>query len=513
MSALTTVPQLVIAAAERFGDAPFLRQGTRETTFAQTAELVARLATALRAHGVQPGERVLIQAANGIPTIEAWLAVMHAGALPAAINPALTGPEVAYVVDDLRPILALLDATAPAETDAVLAERGIAAMGLDVHVARGLLVPFADALAPADAAPADAAGIVYTSGTTSRPKGALVRHLAYVGAGQSMPTWLGLDADVQRLWSILPFFHINAQAYTLMTALAHGFELVVSEKFRASTFWSDAAALGVTEVNVIGAMLAILAKQDAAAFVPGSLRLIYAAPALEPAENRAFEARFGVRILAGFGMSENVFGTIESATSRNKSGSIGRPRAHPAGLLDNALRIVRPDGTEAKPGESGELHFRNAAVTPGYWNAPEVTARTLTDGWLHTGDAGYVDADGDIVLVARIKEMIRRRGENVAPREVEDALEAHPAVAQAAVVGVPSALSEEDVVAACVLRTGHAADEETLRTWCATRLAAYKVPLRIVFVDALPLTATMRVAKDRLKAEIAPLLAGTADAR
>jgi crotonobetaine/carnitine-CoA ligase len=354
--------------------------------------------------------------------------------------------------------------------------------------------------------PADVAAIVYTSGTTSRPKGALVRHLAYVGAGQSMRSWLGLR-EQERLWCVLPFFHINAQAYSLMTALANGFALVVSPKFRASTFWRDAAELGVTEVNLIGAMLAILARQPADAFVRGALHTIYAAPALEPPDNRAFEARFGVRVVTGFGMSECTFGCIESPTSRAKSASIGRPRSHPGGLIPNELRIVDPASALAPQGTVGELQFRNAAVTPGYWNAPEITDRALQDGWLRTGDAGYVDGDGDVVLVGRYKEMIRRRGENVAPREVEDALALHPGVQQAAVVGVPSSLSEEDVVACVIRAPGAAVDEAELRAWCATRLAPYKIPVRIVFLDAFPLTATMRVAKERLKAEIAPLLA------
>ncbi len=354
------------------------------------------------------------------------------------------------------------------------------------------------------AQPSDAAAIVYTSGTTSRPKGALVRHLAYTGAGSAMPEWIGLGAR-ERLWCVLPLFHINAQAYSLMTALAHGYELVVSPKFRASTFWRDAAALEVTEVNLIGAMLAILADQPPERFVPGALRTIYAAPALAPAQNRAFEARFGVRIVTGFGMSENTFGTVQSATSAAKPSSIGRPRSHPA--VPNALRIVTPAGAVAADGDVGELQFRNAAVTPGYWNAPEITAKALDDGWLRTGDAGYVDPDGDVVLVGRYKEMIRRRGENVAPGEVEDALRGHAGVESAAVVGVPSSLTEEDVVACVIRRPGSDVDEAALRAWCAERLAPYKVPLRVLFRDAFPLTATMRVAKDRLRAEIVPLLA------
>ena len=175
--------------------------------------------------------------------------------------------------------------------------------------------------------------------------------------------------------------------------------------------------------------------------------------------------------------------------------------------MPNELRIVRPDGTAAPDGEAGELQFRNPAMTPGYWNATEITARTLADGWLHTGDAGFIDPDGDVILVGRYKEMIRRRGENIAPREVEDVLTLHPAVRETAVIGVPSELSEEDVVACVILEPEQTVDEESLRAWSAQRLAPYKVPLRIVFRDAFPLTPTMRVAKDQLRTEVLPLLA------
>ena len=486
MPTLLTVPRLVDDAANRFGDAPFLIAGDERFTFAQAAATVARAAGWLRAQGVERGDRVLLGGSNIPATIFAWLGAIHAGAVPAAINPALTESERDYLATDLQPQLALAD------------DAAIAAALAEAATVEPLPVPDGD--------PSDVAAIVYTSGTTSRPKGALVRHLAYTAAGQSMRTWLGLGAQ-ERPWCVLPFFHINAQAYSLATALANGWPLTVSPKFRASTFWRDAADYGVTAVNLIGAMVAILERQPPEMFVPGDLRVIYAAPALDPPQNRAFETRFGLRIVTGFGMSENTFGTIETATSRAKQSSIGAPRVHPGGLVPNALRIVTQDGAVAARGESGELQFRNAAVTPGYWNAPEITARTLDDGWLRTGDAGFVDEDGDVTLVGRYKEMIRRRGENIAPREVEDVLVLHPQVHEAAVIGVPSALSEEDVVA-CVIRTpGGTVDEEALRAWCRERLAPYKVPLHVVFRETFPLTPTMRVAKEMLKAEVLPLLA------
>lgn len=474
-----SVPALLVAAAERFGPAPALvtRQGSE--TFAELLQHTARAGAGIRRRGAGPGDRVLMAAANSPAAVHAWLGAIYAGTVPAAVNPELTAPEMAYLVQDLKPAL-------------TLDERSAAALGAGRST-----------IEPHSADPLAAAAIVYTSGTTSRPKGVLVRHAAYTEAGRAFPGWVGLGGE-ERLWACLPLFHINAQAYSLMTALAHGHSLALSARFHASTFWEDARALGVTAVNVVGAMLAMLERQPEASWVESSLRTIYAAPApATPAVRTALEARFRVRIVGGYGMSENPFGCAETATSRAKAGSIGRPRQPAAGAFVNELRIVDPEsGRDAETGKLGELRFRNPVLTPGYWNAPEITERTLAEGWLHTGDAGYVDADGDVFLSGRYKEMIRRRGENIAPAEVEAALLSHPAVAAVAAFGVPSELSEDDVVAAVVLIPEGSAGEDELRQWAGRSLARFKVPSRIVFRDSLPMTATQRVAKDVLRKEL-----------
>jgi len=473
-----TVPELLASAEHRFGDAPAIVTTERSESFRELARSTRSAAEALRRRGLKPGGRVLMAAPNSASLVHAWLGTIHAGGIPAAVNPELTRTEIDYVRDDLQPAVALLHEDV-AELDSRLIETDVPAFAVE---------------------PLEVAAIVYTSGTTSRPKGVMVRHAAYTETGASFPGWIGLTAP-QRLWACLPLFHINAQAYSLMTALAHGFALALTSKFHASTFWHEARALGVTSVNVVGAMLEFLAAQPESTWVESSLRTIYAAPGPPPAQRDGLEARFGVRILTGYGLSENPFGCAETATSRLKAGSIGRPRQPASRAFENELRIVHPEGGEVEPGEVGELCFRNPVMTAGYWNAPEVTAATIRDGWLHTGDAGYRDKDGDVFLTARLKEMIRRRGENIAPAEVEDALLAHPTVRAAAVFGVAAGLQEDEVVAVVVLRDGVESDEAVLRAWAATRLAPYKVPSRIHFRDSLPTTATHRVAKDRLRKE------------
>ena len=472
------MPELLASAERRFGDAPAIITTERSESFRELARSTRSAAEVLRRRSLKLGDRVLMAAPNSLPLVHAWLGTIVAGGIPAAVNPELTNAEIDYVRDDLRPAVTILHE----EVDA-----------LDTSV----IEPEAPAVA---VQPLEVAAIVYTSGTTSRPKGVMVRHAAYTETGASFPGWIGLKPP-QRLWTCLPLFHINAQAYSLMTALAHGFSLALTPKFHASTFWHDAQALGVTSVNVVGAMLEFLAAQPQSTWVESPLRTIYAAPGPSPAQRDQLEARFGVRILTGYGMSENPFGCAESPTSRMKAGSIGRPRQPASRAFENELRIVHPEGGDVEPGEVGELRFRNPVMTPGYWNAPQVTAATIKDGWLQTGDAGYRDKDGDVFLTGRFKEMIRRRGENIAPVEVEDALLAHPTVRAAAVFGVPAGLMEDEVVAVVVLRDGVASDEAALKAWAATRLAAYKVPSRIHFRDSLPTTATHRVAKDRLRKE------------
>lgn len=451
------MPELVDRAAQLYGDRLALLSRENRETFAELRGRVRRAAGGMR---VAPGDRVLIVAGNSLETVHAFLGAVYAGAVAAVVNPELTESELDYLRQDLEPALELQAPEPGPERDPVEA----------------------DPLAPA--------GIVYTSGTTSRPKGVQIRHAAYTETGHSFPSWFGLGQD-ERLWACLPLFHINAQAYSLMASLWHGFPLALSERFSASRFWREAAELEVTHVNLIGAMLSFLARQPEPAWAEHRLRRIYTAPVPPPTELSQLERRFRVRIVTGYGMSENTFGTAESSTSRGKAGSIGRARQPVEGAFVNELRIDA----------DGELCFRNPLLTPGYWRAPEITGRTIVDGWLHTGDLGRVDADGDVFLSGRKKEMIRRRGENIAPGEVEDALLAHPAVVQAAVFGVPSAYTEEEVVAAVVLGSGVTADEAALKDFARSRLAAYKVPAEIVFREGLPMTATMRVAKDRLRQE------------
>ncbi len=320
----------------------------------------------------------------------------------------------------------------------------------------------------------------------------------YVLTGEGFAHWLALGAN-DRLMTPLPLFHINAQAYSTMGALAAGGCLVLLPRFSVSRFWEQARRYRATQVNVIGSMLLMLWKAPASSRDRDhAVRVIYSAP-VPAAICREFEARFGVALVQGFGMSECTFGLIQPLAGPRVPGSMGRPRELPSRGIRNEIRVVDAEGQDCPPGVPGQMLIRNDVLMTGYFEDPEQTAEALTDGWLHTGDLVVRDVDGECFFVERQKDIIRRRGENVSPAEVEAVLAAHPDVVEAAVVGVPSAFAEEDIAAFVVPRVCGAVTAEALLAFCGERLAAFKVPVEVRFVRALPKTPTQKVRRGALR--------------
>jgi crotonobetaine/carnitine-CoA ligase len=451
-------------------------------------------AAELRRRGVAPGDRVALHLPNGPAALFTWLALAKLGAITAPLHPRWTGAEVATALSLLEPALVVAGLVAVA-TDAPVVSLPELESILVLAATSGERPP-----GPSPAAD-DAADILLTSGTTGRPKGVVQTHRAYRLTGEAFVHWLGLGPD-DRLFTCLPLSHVNARAYTVLGAIAAGAAVVLEERFSAAAFWTQVAAARATQANTIGAMLRILLRAPpSSADRAHALRLVYTAPALDEAAHRAFEERFGARLVSGYGMTECTFGFIQPLDGDCPRDSLGRPRAHPDPAWGNEVRLVDPEsGRDVAEGGAGEIWLRNATVCAGYFRDPEATARAITaDGWLRTGDLARRDARGCYSFVGRIKEMIRRRGENLSPLEVEAALMAHPGVAEAAVVGVPSSLGEEEVAAFVVLASGATAVAEELAAWCAARLAPFKVPSVWRFPDSLPRTSTERVAKHRLR--------------
>jgi carnitine-CoA ligase len=495
-----TIPRLLAAAADRDPDGIWLRSDdTAPLTFAGAVARVAAMAQALRTAGLRRGDLALVTARTTPPYLLCWLALTSLGAVAVTVNPRSAPAELAGIARQVTPRALITDQGLAGLVDAA-GLRGLPELGLlDID---DLARVAADGPEPGElpdlARPGDVAVLIPTSGTTGRSKLVMQTHRAYAMAGEGFPFWMELTS-ADRLLTSLPLFHINAPAYSVMGSLACGAGLVLLPRFSASGFLDAARRHGATEFNAIGAMLEILMRQPPRpddADTP--LRLCYTGPAPERERQLEIERRFGLRIVVGYAMSESPYGLIWARGTR-PYGTLGSVRQHPLAAVNEA-RVVGEDGSVLGPGETGEIELRNPVLTPGYLGMPEETAALFDDGWLRTGDLATVGSDGTYTFVARKKEVLRRRGENLSPLEVEEVLSAHPAVLECAVVGVPSELSEDEVKAFIVAADGSGVDFEELRSFAAARLAAYKVPRYWQVIGELPRTPTARVAKHLLPA-------------
>ncbi len=488
-----TIPELFEAAVADAGDKPWLFAEDAAFTYAEAHARIGRAAAALAALGVGRGDLVLATARNRPEFLFTWLAAVHLGAIFVPADPRGTAAELGGLARQVEPRLIVADSELPEDVAAVLAPVAPVVDVLDLFSTEAEPPP------PA-ACEDDPAVLIPTSGTTGRSKLVTQTHRAYVMAGEGFPRWMGLTAD-DRLMTSLPLFHINAPAYSVLGSVAARASLVLLPGFSASTFVDSARRHGATEFNAIGAMLEILMRQpERPDDAENPLRLCYTGPSPPEERQLEIERRFGFEIICGYAMSESPYGMIWPRGTR-PFGTLGSPRQHPTLGHVNDARVVR-DGEPVAPGEVGELQLRNPAVMKGYWGMPEETSRVLLeDGWLRTGDLVYEEPPGTFTFVGREKEVIRRRGENVAPAEIEEALASHPDVVDAAVVGVPSDLSEEEIKGFVVLHDPAHADLTAIRAHAAGRLTRFKVPRYLEAVSELPLTPTGRVAKHRLDRE------------
>jgi crotonobetaine/carnitine-CoA ligase len=497
-----TIPQVLTDAASRDPDGTWVRTDEGSMSFAAAAGHAARTARALSDAGVRRGDLVLVTARTNAPYLLCWLALASLGAVTVSANPRSTPAELAGLAQQTKPRAIISDGElAPLITGAdvaALPELGVLDVGELTAGWTGAPPDGGWAGLGKDVTPDDLAVLIPTSGTTGKSKLVKQTHRAYALAGEGFPFWMELTA-ADRLMTSLPLFHINAPAYSVMGSLACGAGLILLPRFSASTFLDSARRHGATEFNAIGAMLEILMRQDPDPADAGTpLRLCYTGPAPARERQLEIEARFGLRIVVGYAMSESPYGLIWPHGSR-PYGTLGTVRQHPELGVINEARVVDSDGAVLGDGETGELLLRNPVITPGYWGMPEETAQAITaGGWLHTGDLVTVNGDGTFTFVSRKKEVLRRRGENLSPAEVEEALASHPSVLECAVTGVPSELSEEEVKAFVVPVPGVTPDFPALRAHVAGLVAAYKVPRFWQAIAELPRTPTARVAKHRL---------------
>ena len=522
-----SVGEFLERAVSRNPDKAFLEIAGQVITYRQFHRNARQTARMFQEMGVGYGDRVCLFLPNCPEFHYCWFGLSLLGAISVPVNTAYKRDETAFVLNDsgakaivthptLLPVAEAAANLTPSVQRKLLVTTPTGPAGIDapvLAVSEGPAsarewVNFDAAQAqarelgdPPAVSPQDISMLVYTSGTTGNPKGVQVTHLMYVAAGQGFAYWTEAT-EQDRFFTCLPFFHANAQYYSTMGALAAGATLVVAERFSASRFWEQVRGAEATVVNFIGMMMPVLLKQPAAESDRANrVRLFYGSPAFSPEFLQDFQDRFGPDVIVGFGMTETCYGAIERIGQGRRPNSSGLPRLHPDSRFINQIRIVDDAGAPAGPGGVGEITIKNPALMPGYWRNEEQTRLALRDGWLHTGDLGWQDAEGYLYFVDRKKDVIRRRGENISSQEVEDLIKRHPSVLDCAVIAVPSELGEDEVKAYVTPRPPAEIDPAELVYWCADNLAYFKVPRYIEVRAELPRTPSLRVRKDLLRQE------------
>ena len=489
----TNLAKLLTETASRHGDLPALKLEDSTLTYDMLNEGASRVGGLLKERGVRPGDRVGVMLPN-VPYFGVlYYGVLRAGGVVVPMNVLLKGREVNFYLSDSGARL-MFAWHGFAES----AHEGAAVSGTEVIV----VAPgdFEALLADASREPhdierddSDTAVILYTSGTTGTPKGAELTHSNMLENCRTGGTELFHVCEHDVIFGALPLFHSFGQTCCLNTGIRAAACLTMIPRFEPGKALEIIQRDNVTLFAGVPTMYhALLNYPDRARYDVSSLRTCVSGGSAMPVEvMRAFEKAFGCVILEGYGLSEtSPVASFNHPERERKPGSIGTPiRGVEMKLLDDAT------GNEPPPGDVGEIAIRGHNVMKGYWNRPDATAEVLNDGWLLTGDLARVDEDGYFFIVDRKKEMIIRGGFNVYPREIEEVLYEHPAVLEAAVIGIPVQALGEEIAAAIVLRPNHDATADEIRQFVKDRLAAYKYPRHVWFMDELPKGSTGKVLK------------------
>ena len=479
--ATMNLSSLLVDSATRHADRLAVRLDADVLTYGQLDDLSARLAGALTRSGLQAGDRVGLMLPNSLAWPVAYYGVLRAGGTVVPINPLLKSRELThYLVDSGASVLITAGDQQP--------DVDVAVLELDRF--RELLANQEPLIEVVARAPDDTAVILYTSGTTGRPKGAELTHDNLTrNATVTATTLIGLGPEDVVL-GCLPLFHSFGQTCALNASVRSGASLTLLPRFDAGRALDLMARDAVTVFAGVPTMYSALLHHPGAADADvRSLRLCVSGGAALPVEViSGFEATFGTVILEGYGLSEtSPVACFNHPDRSRRPGSIGTPSE---GV---EMRLVDEAGDVAPAGEVGEIAIRGHNVMKGYWGQPEATAAVMADGWFRTGDLGRRDEDGNYYVVDRKKDLIIRGGFNVYPREVEEVLYEHPAVAEAAVVGMPHDSLGEEIGAAVVLKPGAEASPADLSAYVKSRLAAYKYPRKVWLTDSLPKGPTGKI--------------------
>lgn len=482
-------------------------------TYAELDDVTDRAAAGFAALGLQPGEHVSLMMLNSVENVDAWFGLQKAGLVEVPVHTASRGTALRYIVDhaDARALVideaflphlaaiadglpqlehVVVNRNEPGEGDApVLPSR------LAVHDLASLYEASGPTPMP-DLMPRDTAVILHSSGTTGPPKGVVLSHRAVLHLTRHL-VWLMDYTSDDRLYTAFPLFHNNAKYTSVCAALECGGTVVMDKRFPVSTFWEMTREKEITAFNYMGALLMMLNKQpERPDDADNPVRIAFGAPC--PVEIwEAFEERFAMKLVEVYGMTECPM-TTENRLDDRKIGSAGRES------MTYEVRIV-DEGDEPVPANTaGEIVLRPKwpwALFTEYYKKPEATVEAWRNLWFHTGDRGRMDEDGFLFFLDRMKDSIRRRGENISTWEIESTINMHPAVLEAAAYGVPSELTEFEVMVAVVLKPGESLAPDALLDFCQGKMAHFAIPRYVRFMDALPKNHAQRVQKFELRDE------------
>ena len=475
----------------------------RQFTYSEFELAVDRAASMLASHGIGKGDVVSLLMPNSAEYILAYLACWKLGAVAGPVNSLLKEHETVFVMKNSEAKAILVHSDFHERIESIRGElphlRSVITFDNEAEATQ----EFKGARPPGVAlGKDDDAIIIYTSGTTGKPKGCLLTHGNIISNARQISDWLDFSKR-DRLLTIMPLFHMNAVSVTTMAALYAGGSTVISPKFSAKRFWNTISDYGITSFGSVATMLSMLLNTYPDGVPAGcrteQLRFAMCGSAPVPAEvMKKFEETFNCPVVEGYGLSESTCRSTFNPPDERRPGSCGLP-------IGNEMKVFDDNDREVPDGELGEIVMRGENILKGYYKNPEATAVAFRNGWFHTNDIGYRDRDGFFFIVDRKSDMIIRGGENIYPREIDEVLYQHPAVAAAATIGVPDELYGEEVAAFVVLKDGAKMSEEDLINYCTENLADYKCPKTIRVVTEIPKGPTGKL----LKRELARLYATT----
>ena len=483
----TTLLELIqVAPAE--ATAVILPDTGIRVSYRQLRDQVTEMADALTSLGIRPGERVATSLPNGLSTVVSFLAASIAGTA-APLNPSYREEEVSFYLEDTGARLLLCPPDGAGEARQAAQLRGVPVYSLEMDSAGYVRIaggPHGASAAPPS--PDDVALVLHTSGSTGRPKRVPIRHRNIAASTLNIVAHYALGPDDVAL-CVMPLFHVHGLVASTLSTLLSGGAVAIPAKFNALSFWRtvrDTNATWYSAVPTIHNLLLSRAGSERPAGAEG-LRFIRSCSASLPAEMmHQMESVFGVPVLEAYGMTEasHQMASNPKPPAERKPGSVGPGTGVQIGIMDD-------EGNLLAAGERGEVVIQGPNVVSGYENNPEANAKSFTKGWFRTGDQGFLDSDGYLTLTGRLKELINRGGEKIGPREIDEVLLSHPAVAEAVCFGVPHPGWGEEVAAAVVLK--EPVGEADILAFCKDRLAEFKRPKKIFITNAIPRTATGKI--------------------